>query len=56
MMVLEEAFGVHSVWTLAGAWRHIDKVGMVAASAAARHDGLVVGGRLEVHTSKYIHS
>ncbi len=31
-----------------GSWRHIDKVGMVAASAAARHDGLVVGGRLEV--------
>ena len=47
-MVLEEAFGVQSVWTLDGSWRHIDKVGMVAASAAARHDGLLVGGRLEV--------
>jgi hypothetical protein len=48
MKVLEQTFGVQAVWTLDGSWRHIDKVGMVAASAAARHDGRVVGGRLEV--------
>ena len=47
MKLLEEEFGVEAVWTLDGSWRHIDEVGMVAASAAARHDGSVVGGRLE---------
>jgi hypothetical protein len=47
MLVLEKEFDVKAVWTLDGSWRHIADVGMVAASAAARHDGVVVGGRLE---------
>ncbi len=47
MLVLEKEFDVKAVWTLDGSWRHIDEVGMVAASAAARHDGVVVSGRLE---------
>ena len=47
MLYIEEKFGVQAVWTLDGSWRHVDKVGMTEARAAVRHDGLVLGGRLE---------